>query len=191
MPKENKSLEKNPWKRLHSKQIYDNPWITVHHDEVITPGGSAGIYGRVLYKNLAVGIIPLDEDHNTWLVGQYRYPLDIYSWEIPEGGSPLNKTGLESAKRELQEETGLTASKWTEIMTLHTSNSVSDEKAIIYLAQGLTLGPSAPEDTEDLVVKKLPFAEVVEMVHKGEITDAMSVAGVLKLAYLFTKKGLL
>ena len=188
MSSKKKSADKNPWKRRNTKVIYDNPWVTVHHDEVITPGGSDGIYGRVHYKNLAVGIIPLDEEQNTWIVGQYRYPLDIYSWEIPEGGSLHHTDSLDSAKRELKEETGLTASEWTELMTLHTSNSVSDEKAIIYLAQELNEGPSAPEDTEELVIRKLPFSEVVKMVHRGEITDAMSVAGVLKLAHILSTK---
>ncbi len=178
------SQQKNPWQRLKTNSVYDNPWITVHHDEVLTPGGSEGIYGRVIFKNIAVGIIPLDTDFNTWLVGQYRYTLDAYSWEIPEGGSPNNSLPLHSAQRELQEETGLIAEQWSKVLTLHTSNSVTDEKAYIFLAQNLTQGQSAPEDTEDLTLKKLPFAEVVEMVHRGEITDAMSVAGILKVDHL-------
>jgi len=178
------SQHKNPWQRLKTTNVYDNDWIKVHHDEVITPGGSKGIYGRVIFKSVAVGIIPLDTEFNTWLVGQYRYPLDAYSWEIPEGGSPHNTLPLHSAQRELREETGLIAEQWTPILTLHTSNSVTDEKAVIYLAQNLTQGPSAPEDTEELVAQKLPFAEVVEMVHQGKITDAITVAGILKVAHM-------
>ena len=180
--------EKNPWQRTRTRVVYDNPWITVHHEDVITPGGSVGIYGRVQFKNLAVGIIPLDAEEHTWLVGQYRYTLDAYSWEIPEGGSPEGVDPRDSAQRELKEETGLIGEQWEEILTLHTSNSVCDEKAIIYLARSLSQGKSSPEDTEDLKVMRLPFTEVVAMVHRGEITDAMSVAGILRLQHLLTLK---
>jgi len=180
--KEKPSWQLNPWKTKTSEEVYDNTWISVHHNEVLTPGGSEGIYGKVHFKNLAVGIIPLDAENNTWLVGQYRYTLDAYSWEIPEGGCPVGEEALAAAQRELKEETGLVANEWKEILTLHTSNSVSDEKAIIYVARDLELGVAEPEDTEALELRKLPFAEVVEMVLRGEITDAMSVAGVLRVA---------
>lgn len=171
----------NPWTTLSAEEKYENPWINVTEYQVINPKGGKGIYGKVHFKNLAIGIIPIDKDGNTWLVGQYRYPLDAYSWEIPEGGGKLGVDPLESAKRELLEETGLRANKWTEIQTMHLSNSVSDEKAIIYLAEDLSQHEAEPEETEELIIKKIPFEEVYQMVLNGGITDSMTVAGILKL----------
>lgn len=177
--------EDNPWTTLKRKEIYDNNWINVNEHQVINPSGGQGIYGVVHFKNLAIGILPLDEDNNTWLVGQYRYPLQAYSWEIPEGGGPLGLDPLDGAKRELLEETGLTATDWTELQHMHLSNSVSDELAIIYVARGLTMGVAAPEETEDLQLRKLPFEEAYQMVLDGIITDSMSVAAILKTKILF------
>lgn len=179
--------QKNPWKTKKSTKIYDNSWITVHHDEVLTPGGTDGIYGKVHYKNKAVGIVLLDEELNSWIVGQYRYTIDAYSWEIPEGGCTTQQSPLEAAKRELKEETGISAKKWKELMCLHTSNSVCDEIAYIFLARELSFGPSEPEDTEELALKKLPFDDLVELVHNGSITDAMSVAAIMKVDYMIKK----
>lgn len=170
----------NPWKTVSTKEVYDNNWIQITHRDVINPSGNPGIYGVVHFKNLAIGIVPLDEEYNTWLVGQYRYTLNQYSWEIPEGGGPLGSDPLDSAKRELKEETGFTATKWTKIFDLHTSNSVTDEAGMCYVAQGLIPGESEPEDTEDLKIKKLPFNEAVEMVMNGQITDALAMTGILK-----------
>ena len=175
---------KNPWQTLSTKPVYKNPWISVREDQVINPKGGNGIYGVVSFKNKALGIIPLDEENNTWLIGQYRYALNEYSWEIPMGGGRLEKDILESAKRELKEETGFTAEKWTRICRLHTSNSVTDEEGFVFLAQDLTPGETEFEETEDLQLKKLPFSEALEMVMRDEITDAISVAGILKVARL-------
>lgn len=175
----------NPWKTLSTKQVYDNKWIRVEEHHVTNPAGGPGIYGKVLFKNKAIGIVPLDEDGNTWLVGQHRYTLSEYTWEIPEGGCPVGTLPLDSAKRELKEETGITATRWEQIMRFHTSNSVTDEEGFIFLAEGLTFGENELEETEaDLVVKKLPFAQALAMVMTGEITDSMSVAGILKVARL-------
>ncbi|MES2627560.1 MAG: NUDIX hydrolase [Bacteroidota bacterium] len=176
-----------PWKKLNDKVVYENPWIRVHHQEVLNPNGNPGIYGKIHFRNLAIGVIPLDEEYNTWIVGQFRYPLNSYSWEIPEGGGAHDTPPLDSAKRELLEECGLKAAQWTEILQMHLSNSVSDELAIIYVATGLSQFESEPEDTEQLVIRKLPFAELYEMVMNGEITDSMSVAGVLKAKVLMEK----
>jgi ADP-ribose pyrophosphatase len=170
----------SPWQTLHIKTVYDNPWIQVTHREVINPSGGAGIYGMVHFKNLAIGIVPLDAEGYTWLVGQYRYPLQRYSWEIPEGGGPAGVPVLESAQRELEEETGLSASIWTPVLEMYVSNSVTDEFAVAFVAQGLTLGESQPEPTELLEVRRLPFAEAVEMVMRSDITDALSIAAILK-----------
>ena len=172
----------NPWKTLNNSIIYENPWIRLEEHEVINPAGNSGIYGKVHFKNRALAIIPIDEAGNTWLIGQYRYPLDIYSWEIPMGGGPLEIDYLESAKRELKEETGLKAEKWTQIMTIHTSNSVTDEEGYVFLAEGLTQGETEFEETEVLQIKTLPFREALEMVMSGEITDSLSIAGILKAA---------
>lgn len=176
-----KKEDNNPWKTLSSKPIYDNPWISLTEHQVINPGGGKGIYGEVNFKNLAIGIIVLDENNNTWLVGQYRFPLKSYSWEIPEGGGPLAVDPLISAKRELLEETGILANSWTEIQKIHLSNSVSNEIGIIFLAQDLSYGDAEPEETEQLVVRKLPFLEAYQMVLDGQITDSLSVAAILKL----------
>ena len=173
----------NPWKPQSSKIIYDNPWLSLHEDEVINPGGGLSHYGKVKFKNLAIGIIPLDENNNTWLVGQYRYVPDCYSWEIPMGGGALNINPLESAKRELKEETGLIADDWQELMKLHTSNSVTDERGLVYVARGLTQGKTDFEEVEDLLIQKLPLDEAVERALSGEITDVISIAGLLKLQH--------
>lgn len=180
----------NPWQTLSSEVKYDNNWINLTEHQVINPNGGSGIYGEVHFKNLAIGIIPLDEDNNTWLVGQYRYPLKAYSWEIPEGGGPHGIEPILSAQRELLEETGLTANTWKEIQRMHLSNSVSDELAIIYVAKDLTEGLAMPEETEQLKLRKLPFEEVYNMVLSGEITDSMSVAGILKLKLMMLNDSL-
>jgi 8-oxo-dGTP pyrophosphatase MutT (NUDIX family) len=172
-----------PWRRLSQFEIYDNPWIRLTHEEVITPGQTEGIYGVVHFKNFALGIVALDADHNTWLVGQHRYTLDEYSWEIPMGGGDLNEDPLVSAKRELLEETGLHSGVWQELLKLHTSNSVTDEVAYVFLAQNLEQGEQQLEATEgDLVVRRLPFEQVLTMIERGEITDAISVAAILAVA---------
>jgi ADP-ribose pyrophosphatase len=176
--------ESNPWTTISSEKIYENNWISLTEHQVLNPSGGAGIYGEVHFKSLAIGILPLDKDFNTWLVGQYRFPTKSYSWEIPAGGGAFDTPPMESAERELAEETGLTAASCTELLRMHLSNSVSDELAIIYLARDLEMGQSAPEETEQLVIRKLPFQEAFEMVMKGKITDSLSVAAILKLQLL-------
>lgn len=174
--------QENPWITHSSQEIYDNPWIKLTQYDVTNPGGGKGIYGKVHYKNLAIGIVPLDTSFHTWLVGQYRYTLNEYSWEIPMGGGPLDIPKLDSAKRELKEETGLSAKKWTEICKIHTSNSVTDEVGFAYLAQDLTEGEPAFEETEDLQIRKLPLSEALTMCDTGEITDSLSIAALYKVA---------
>lgn len=179
-------MVRSSWQQKKSEVRYDNPWISVSHHEVITPAGTDGIYGVVHFKNIAVGILPVDEAGNTWLVKQHRYPLGMDSWEIPEGGCPEDggETTQETARRELEEETGLRAARLTELLTLHLSNSVTDEKAVVYIAEGLEAGQMHLEDSEDIEVIKLPLREAIAMAIDGRITDAISVAALLKVTTL-------
>jgi ADP-ribose pyrophosphatase len=176
------------WKRIKRQTKYNNNWISVFHDDVLNPNGGQGIYGVVHFKNLAIGVIPIDENGYTWLVGQHRYPQNKFSWEIPEGGGPLEVDPILSAKRELQEEVGLEADQWQLILKMDLSNSVSDEEALIYIAKNLKLVEKQPEETEVLELKHLPFQQAYEMVLNGEIADSMSVAGILKAKIIIDKK---
>jgi len=171
----------NPWKTKSSEIRYENSWISVEHHEVVNPSGKDGIYGVIRFRNTAIGIVPVDEEGNTWIVGQYRYPINEYSWEIPEGGGLKSNDPLESAKRELLEETGIIAEKWELVQKVHLSNSASDEAGLIYLATDLTFTASSPEETEELVVKKIPVQELIEKVENGEIRDSLTVIAALKL----------
>lgn len=171
----------NPWITHSIEDIYDSPWIGVTKHDVTNPNGHPGTYSVVHFKNLAIGVIVLDEEQNTWLVGQWRYPINRYSWEIPEGGGDRAIDPLESAKRELKEETGIIAGKWEKILEMHLSNSASDEFCILYLAQDLTFGEATPEEDEELEVMKIPFEEVYQLVNEGKITDSLTVTAVLKV----------
>ena len=170
------------WKTLGSKVVYENPFFTVLEDHVINPGGGENQYGYVQFKTRAVAIVPLDDYKNTWLVGQQRYTLNAYSWEVPMGGANVGEDILDAAKRELKEETGLSANQWTEIMHLHTSNSITDEEGFVFTAEDLTEGEPEFEETEQLEIKKLPLTDALDMVDRGEITDAISVAAILKIS---------
>ena len=175
----------NPWGCTSSREIYENPWIKVIEDQVIRPNKTEGIYGKIHFKNKAIGIIPIDAEMNTWLVGQYRYTLNEYSWEIPTGGVPLDEDTLGGAKRELKEETGLSAKKWTRLLKINTSNSVTDEFGFVYVAEDLTQGEMDWDETEELKIKKIPLKQALEMVMTSQITDSLSIAGILKTVRLF------
>lgn len=183
-------MNENPWKTLASKIVYDNPWIKVVENDVINPAGKPGKYTVVHFKNTAVAILPLDENHNTFLVGQYRYSLNSYEWELPEGGSPEGEDPLETANRELKEETGLIARSMQPILHMQLSNSVSDEVSVSYVARDLIQAESEPEESERLEVMKVSFNKAVEMVMNGEIRDALSVATILK-AKILIEQGVL
>ncbi len=184
------SEQTNPWRILSEQNLYDNNWIIVTEYNVINPSGGKGIYGKVHFKNHAIGILPLDEEMNTYLVGQFRFPINMYSWEITEGGCLLTENHLDAAKRELLEETGLKATSWIKILDVHLSNSVSDEAGSIYVARGLSSHVAMPEETEQLIVKKIPFSQVCKMVKDGLITDSLTVSAVLKAELMLLKNEL-
>ena len=167
----------NPWKKVSTRVVYDNPWIRVREEEVVRPDGRPGIYGVVHFKNVAVGVLAV-EDGTLYLVGQYRYTLERYSWEIPEGGCPEGEEPLLAARRELEEETGLRAGRWTKLGEAHLSNSVSDELAVWFLAEELEQGVCRPEGTEKLLVRRVSLGEALKMIETGEITDALSMLAI-------------
>jgi ADP-ribose pyrophosphatase len=182
--------EQNPWQTLQTNTVYESPWIAVHHHDVLNPAGNPGTYSVVHFKKLAIGIVPLDNEMNTWLVGQYRYPLKTYTWEIPEGGGNRDEAPLTSAKRELLEECGIEATEWQLIQQLQLSNSATDELAFLFVARGLTYTQAQPEETEQLQIRKVPFDEVYQMVCNGAITDSLSVAAILKVRLLLQENKL-
>ena len=172
----------NPWTTLSSREVYANPWITVREDRVVRPDGSPGIYGVVSAK-IAAGVVALTAADEVVLVGQYRYPLERYSWEIVEGGTDHGETSLQAVQRELREEAGYAAADWERLGgDVHLSNSFSDEVAHLYVARELTPVPRDPDPTEVLAVRHVPFDEALAMVEDGEITDAMSVLALFTLA---------
>lgn len=175
--------QKNPWTTLEVKSVYENRWIKVDEHQVINPAGGRGIYGKVHFKNKAIGVLAIDSEDHTWLVGQWRYTLDEWSWEIPEGGGTFNEDPLDAAKRELKEETGMHANRWTLLQRTHLSNSVSDEEGFIFLAEELSPGEQELEETEaDLKAWRLPLRDAIRMVDEGKITDSMSVMALLAVA---------
>ncbi len=161
--------------------VYSNPWIEVYHEDVINPNGGNAIYGRVHFKHIAIGILPIDNENHTWLVGQKRYPIDAYTWEIPEGGAPLSEDPLVAAKRELAEEVYLKADTWIELQQADLSNSATDERTIIYLAKDISpCYGHQRDDTEDLTIRRVPMNDFISMVNDGTIRDSLSVMAALK-----------
>ena len=182
--------ERNPWKTLSSREVYQNSWIRVREDQVIRPDGQPGIYG-VVETRIATGVVALTEGLEIYLVGQYRYPTSCYSWEIIEGGSDIIEPPMETAKRELREEAGILAENWEQLGgELHLSNCYSSEIGYIYLAQGLTETEREPEGTEILQIKRLPLAEAIKLVDNGEIKDNISIIGILRAERILRTRGL-
>jgi 8-oxo-dGTP pyrophosphatase MutT (NUDIX family) len=176
--------ENNPWKIIDEQEVYDNNWIRLTHYNVINPSGGKGVYGKVHFKNRAIAIVPIDEEMNTYLVGQFRFTINQYSWEVPEGGCPLKEEPLEAAKRELLEETGLRAENWQHVLDVYLSNSVSDELGKVFIATNLTQHQAQPEETEQLQLKKIPLQQAFDMVDEGKITDSLAVAALQKVQLL-------
>jgi 8-oxo-dGTP pyrophosphatase MutT (NUDIX family) len=183
------SNERNPWRRLSRRVAYENPWIEVRHDDVVRPDGQPGIYGVVHFRHRAIGVVPLDAHDRVLLVGQFRYTLDRYSWEIPEGGGAFDEEPEAAARRELVEETGYTGGDWRELCRTDLSNSVTDEEAVLFVATGLEAGPASPEGTEQLQLRWVAFEEAMAMIARGEITDAMSVLALYVLAAERARQG--
>jgi ADP-ribose pyrophosphatase len=181
---ENMDETKNPWTVQSRATVYENEWIRVEHHQVLGPSGGPGVYGTVHFKNQAIGVVPIDENGNVILVGQYRFPLRAYRWEIPEGGGSHSAPAVESAQRELREECGLAARRWTEIQVMDLSNSVSDERSMAFLAWELSAVPAQPDETEKLQIARVPFWEAIDRVKRGEIRDAISVAALLRVALM-------
>ena len=174
--------QSNPWKTLDSSVAYENPWIRVRHEQVVRPDGQSGIYGVVSMKNRAVGVVPLHDDGTVTLVGQWRYTMNEYSWEIPEGGCPFDESPLEAARRDLREETGLVASSIEPLGgEIHLSNSVCDERGSLFVATGLTQEQANPEGTEQIAVLRLPLEDAVAMALDGRINDGLSVTALVLL----------
>ena len=173
-----------PWTRHARRVAYENPWIVVWHDDVTRPDGGPGIYGVVHFRNAASGVVVLDDSDRLLLVGQHRYTLDAYSWEIPEGGVAPNEDPLDGIRRELQEETGVSAREWRQIATYALSNSITDELGLLWLATGLSEGEAEPDPTEDLAVRWVPFDEALAMTVDGRITDALSIMGIQRVALI-------
>ena len=165
----------NPWQTISSTEVYRNPWIQVTEHRVIRPDGKPGIYGVVSFQNLAVGVLALNDEGFLVLVGQWRYPLGVYSWEIPEGGCPLGEDALETAQRELREETGLVAHEWKSMLRMHLSNSVSDEAAVVFMARSLRQGVAEPEGTEKLMVRWVRPTEAWDMIQQGLILSLIHI----------------
>jgi len=174
---------KNPWKILSRSLKSENKWFSVCEDQVIQPDGQPGTYNVVSAGRLATGILPMWLDGTITLVGQYRYPLKEYSWEIPEGGGAFDVDPEVTARRELKEETGIEAGRCTYLGRIHTSNCFMDEVCHIFLAEDLTQGEATPDPQEVPQTRRLPLKDAVEMASNGKITDAISVVGIFRLMH--------
>jgi 8-oxo-dGTP pyrophosphatase MutT (NUDIX family) len=179
-----------PWGASDERLVFESPWLSLREYQAVAPTGHPAVYGVVGFKNLAIGVLPLHEDGSVTLVGQHRFAMRRYSWEIPEGGGALDVDPLESARRELREETGLIAQDWREVLRFELSNSATDERGFGYIATGLCPGEAAPDETEVIQVARRPFREVLDIALSGMMPDMITLAMLLR-AYHMAKEGLL
>lgn len=181
----------NPWTSLSKRDVYENPWIKVEEHKVLTPSGADGIYGVVRPKNYAIAVLPMDGEGNCWIVGQYRFSTGTYEWELPKGGCPIGEEGpMEAGRRELKEETGISATTWTRVLVSHLSNCFTDEVSFSYLATDLSFGEAEPDQSEVLELRKIPFDELVDWALNGGINCALSQATILAVKALGYTKGI-
>ncbi|MBV9759013.1 MAG: NUDIX hydrolase [Acidobacteriaceae bacterium] len=175
---------RNPWKTISSRRAYENAWIRVREDQVIRPDGAPGIYGVVEIRP-SVAIVAIDDLDRVSLVGQWRYSVNRYSWEVPRGGSHPGETDmLEVARRELAEEAGVIAAQWRELGCVDVCNGVADDVQTLFLATGLAATDMCLDPEEEIVVEWRPFEEAVEMALDGRITEVCSIAAILKVSML-------
>ncbi|MFS2318086.1 NUDIX domain-containing protein [Maricaulis sp. D1M11] len=175
---------RGPWTVTGKRTVYDTPWMQITDHDVIRPDGAPGVYGVMSPKNWALAILPVHADGTVTLVGQHRFATDHYSWEVPEGGGPKDETPLDGARRELKEETGLTARSWQEIFRMDLSNSITDEHAYGFLAMDLTQGEAEPEGTEVLSLRRVPFMSALQAAMSGQIKDALTITILLRTYYM-------
>lgn len=176
--------EKDPWVRLAHRRAYDGPYLAVDEYDVLTPGGRPGYYGVVRFKRVGVGVLPIDDEGHVYLVGQWRFAIDAYSWEMPEGGADPGEDFAATARRELEEEAGLRAAEITEALRMRMSNSVTDEDCVVFIATGLTPGAHAPDETEVFRHARVPFAEALAAALDGRIVDALTIAALLRAHHM-------
>jgi 8-oxo-dGTP pyrophosphatase MutT (NUDIX family) len=173
-----------PWTAGPGRLLYDTRWIKLIEYDAVAPTGRTTTYGVVRFQNLAAGVVPLHEDGTVTLVGQQRFALRNYEWEIPEGGVPFDEDPLVGAKRELREEVGLEAKEWREILRLQLSNSITDERAVCFLARDFTPVPIDPDETEILDIVRVPFRDLLAEIAAGRIQDVMTVAATLRVHHM-------
>lgn len=174
----------NPWIVKGVTHAFENDWFRIDEHDVIRPDGEKGYYGVIRIRRLAVGVLPIDADGRVHLVGQWRFPLARYSWEMPEGGAEPGEDARACAERELAEETGLRAAGWMQVLEMDLSNSLTDERAVMFIATGLRAGEAAPDETEVLKTRSAHFLDVLARVADGRIRDAMTVATVLRAHHM-------
>lgn len=172
------------WRDGGAATVFENPWMRLTRHQATAPTGAPADYVVMRPRNLAAGVLPLHDDGTVTLVGQHRFATMRYSWEMPEGGVPEGEDPLAGIQRELAEEAGLVADHWLEVLRLDLSNSITDERAVCWLAWGLGAAATAPDPTEDLRIVRVPFLSLIEEIDRGAVRDVMTVATALKAHHM-------